>query len=403
MLNKVASSLNLSEAEIGILTMPRRSYTLNFPVIMDDRKTKIFSGYRVQHNDARGPTKGGIRFHPKVDLDEISLLSFLMTLKCAVINIPFGGAKGGVALDPKKYSKRELERISRAYIRELYRFIGPETDIPAPDVNTNPQIMAWMLDEYERIAGKHVPGALTGKPIELGGSKLRNISTSMGGYFALEEILRQFKKELKGIKVAVQGFGNVGMNIARILHGKKFKIIAVSDSKGGIYNENGLQIEKVIEHKESKMQLAGFKNSKSVSNKELLELKCDVLVLAALEDQITKNNAGKVKAKMILELANRPITPEADEILDKSKTLVIPDLLANAGGVVVSYFEWVQNSSNYYWEEEDILNKLKSYMTAAAKELEKTCGNYKCTMRNGLFIMAINKVLHAERLRGTLE
>ena len=403
MLDKIAVKLGLSDSEIGLLSRPRRSYTFSFPVIMDDGKVKIFTGYRIQFNNARGPTKGGIRFHPEVDLEDIKTLAFLMTLKCAVTNVPFGGAKGGVVVDPKKHSKGEMERVSRAYMRELYRFIGPNTDIPAPDVNTNPQVMAWMLDEYERVTGQHAPGVITGKPLELGGSHVRSISTSLGGYFVLKEVLKQFAMKEESTKVAVQGFGNAGMNIAKILHKNKFKVIAVSDSSGGIYDENGLQIEKVIEHKEDKRSVQDFTNAKNITNEELLELECDVLVLAALEDQITKGNAGKVRAKMVLELANRPITPEADEILASRTIPVIPDILANAGGVVVSYFEWVQNATNYYWTEDYVLKKLEEYMTKSAKELEMACGSYKCVMREGLYISAINKILHAERLRGVLQ
>jgi len=403
MLNKVISKLDLSETEINILTKPRRSFTFSFPVIMDDGMSKIFTGYRIQFNNARGPTKGGIRFHPEVDLEEIRILSFLMTLKCAVTNVPFGGAKGGVTVDPKKHSQGELERISKGYMREIYRFIGPETDIPAPDVNTNPQIMAWMLDEYERITGKHAPSVITGKPLELGGSQIRNISTSMGGYLVLREVMKKIDMKPEDTKVTVQGFGNAGMNIAKILYEKGYKIIAVSDSKSGIYDESGLDIERVVQHKSDTKSLKDFENSKEIANQDLLQLDCNVLVLAALEDQITIDNVENIKAKMILELANRPITPEADLILEKNKIMVIPDIIANAGGVVVSYFEWVQNSMNYYWEEQDVLKKLEEYMTKAAKELETACETYKCVMRDGLYISAINKILHVERLRGVLK
>jgi|TARA_Y100000310_G_scaffold344724_2_gene459061 glutamate dehydrogenase/leucine dehydrogenase len=403
MLNKVAGNLNLSDTEISILTKPRKSYSFSFPVIMDDGKTKILTGYRVQFNNARGPTKGGIRFHPKVNMDEINILSFLMSLKCAVINVPFGGAKGGVVVDPKKHSKGELERISRAYMRELYRFIGPNIDIPAPDVNTNPQIMAWMLDEYERVTGTYAPGVITGKPIELGGSQVRNISTALGGFFVLIEVLKQFGKDLEKTKIVVQGFGNAGMNIAKLLHKNNFKVIAVSDSRGGIHQEAGLDIEKVIDHKEKSKSVIGFDTADEITNKEILDIECDVLILAALEDQITKENADKIKAKMILELANRPVTPEADTILAGKGIPVIPDILANAGGVAVSYFEWAQNSMNYYWSEKEVMDKLEKYMATAAKELEKTCSNYKCVMREGLYISSINKILHAERVRGVLK
>lgn len=403
MLDKVAGILKLNESEVDILTIPKRSFTFSFPVIMDDSTTKIFTGYRIQFNNARGPTKGGLRFHPKVDLEDVKTLAFLMTLKCAVVNIPYGGAKGGIVVDTKKVSKGELERVSRAYIRELYRFIGPQTDIPAPDMNTNPQIMAWMLDEYEKITGKHAPGFITGKPLELGGSELRDISTSLGGTFVLREVLKERNMRSENIKVAVQGFGNVGMNIAKILHEQKYKVIAVSDSKAGIYNENGLDVAKVIEHKGQQKSLKGFKDSKEITNEGLLELECDVLVPAALEDQITKENADKIKAKIILEMANRPVTPEADAILEKKGIVLVPDILANAGGVVVSYFEWVQNSMNYYWTKEEVYKKLEEYMITATKEVEKACRNFKCSIRDALYVMAVKKILQAERLRGVLK
>jgi len=403
MLDSIASKLKLKQSEIDILTIPKRTFTFSFPVIMDDGSTKLFTGYRIQFNNARGPTKGGIRFHLKLDLEDVKTLAFLMTLKCAVTNLPFGGAKGGVVVDPKKLSKGELERLSRAYISELYRFIGPETDIPAPDVNTNPQIMAWMLDEYEKITGKHAPGFITGKPIELGGSLVRDFSTSLGGVFVLREISKEMDFNQENARVVVQGFGNVGMNIAKILHEQKYKIIAVSDSKTGIYNEKGLDIEKVIKYKEKNKSLKGFEDSKDILNKEILELECDVLIPAALEDQITEENADKIRTKIILEMANRPVTPEADQILEKKGIIIVPDILANAGGVVVSYFEWVQNSMNYYWTEEEVLKKLEEYMITATKEVEKECKNFKCSIRDALYISAVNKVLDAERLRGVLK
>ena len=403
MLDKVAEKLKLNESEIDILTIPKRTFTFSFPVIMDDGSTKIFTGYRIQFNNARGPTKGGLRFHPEVDLEDVKMLSFLMALKCAVANIPFGGAKGGVTVDPKKISKGELERVSRAYMRELYKFIGPDTDIPAPDVSTNPEIMAWMLDEYEKIIGKHAPGVITGKPVELGGSLVKDISTSLGGVFVLKEIIKEFNMKPENTKVVVQGFGNVGMNVAKILHEQKYKVVAVSDSKTGIYDEKSLEIEKVIEHKKNNKSLKGFKSAKEITNQEILELDCDVLIPAALEDQITKENADNIKAKIVLELANHPVTAEADTTLEKKRIAVVPDILASAGGVVVSYFEWVQNSMNYYWTEEEVLKKLEKYMITATKEVEKECKNFKCSIRDALYISAVNKVLDAERLRGVLK
>lgn len=403
MLDKVAGKLNLSKSEIDILTIPKRSFTFSFPVLMDDGNTKIFTGYRIQFNDARGPTKGGIRFHPQVDLEEIKTLSFLMTLKCAVTGLPFGGAKGGIVVEPKKISKGELERVSREYIRQLYRFIGPQTDIPAPDVNTDSQIMAWMLDEFEKISGMHAPGVITGKPLELGGSLVRDISTSLGAFFVLKEATKEAKLKPSNTNIAVQGFGNAGMNIAKILHEQGYNIIAVSDSKSGIFDKKGLDIPKVIEHKEKTDALSGFKGTKEITNEELLELECDILIPAALEDQITRKNADNVQAKIIMEVANSPITAEADTILEKRKITVIPDILANAGGVVVSYFEWVQNSMNYYWSREEVTKKLEDCMINSTREVIKTTKEFKCTIRDAAYILAVNKVLNAERLRGVLK
>ena len=400
--DKVAKILKLGQAELDILTIPKRILTFSYPVKLDSGETRYFTGYRVQFNDARGPTKGGIRFHPEVNLEEIKTLAFLMTLKCAVVNLPYGGAKGGVMIDPKRFSDAEIERISRGYIMEIKDFIGPDIDIPAPDVNTDSRIMPWMLDEYEKIKGRHVPGVITGKPVALHGSKAREFSTSMGGAYVLGEMAGALNLKPAKTSVAVQGFGNVGMNIARILHEWGYKVVAVSDSKNGIYNANGLNIKDVIAHKEKTGQVAKFKNSKTISNEELLQLKTDVLEPAALENQITKKNANNIKAKLILEMANGPVTVEADDILLQKKISVVPDILANAGGVVVSYFEWVQNSMNFYWSENEVLDKLKTYMTNAVKDMSKVCGEFNCDMRKALYINSIRKILEAERLRGNL-
>ncbi|MBI2653618.1 Glu/Leu/Phe/Val dehydrogenase [Candidatus Woesearchaeota archaeon] len=400
--DKVAKILKLGQAELDILTIPKRILTFSYPVKLDSGEIRYFTGYRVQFNDARGPTKGGIRFHPDVNLEEIKTLAFLMTLKCTVVNLPYGGAKGGVMIEPKRFSEAEIERISRGYIREIKDFIGPDIDIPAPDVNTDSRIMAWMLDEYEKIKGRHVPGVITGKPVALHGSKAREFSTSMGGAYVLGEMAGALNLKPAKTSVAVQGFGNVGMNIARILHEWGYKVVAVSDSKNGIYNANGLDIKDVIAHKEKTGQVAKFKGAKDISNEELLELKTDVLVPAALENQITKKNANNIKAKLILEMANGPVTTEADDILLKKDIMVVPDILANAGGVVVSYFEWVQNSMNFYWSENEVLDKLKTYMTNAVKDMSKVCGEFNCDMRKALYINSIRKILEAERLRGNL-
>ncbi len=411
-LDKLTKILKLSSAEIEVLTIPKRSFIFSFPVQLDSGTTKYFTGYRVQFNDALGPTKGGIRFHPNLTFEEVKSLAFLMTLKCAVVNLPFGGAKGGVVFDPKQFSQAELERISRGFIREINNFIGPDIDIPAPDVSTDSKIMAWMLDEYEKLKGRHAPATITGKPVALHGSRAREFSTSMGGVYVLEELAKKFNMKPQNTKIAVQGFGNVGMNIAKILYERGYKIIAVSDSKTGIYNEKGLNIHEVIKQKEETGNLTStqFKSksnkievNKIISNEELLELNTDVLIPAALENQITKKNANNIKAKLILEMANRPITIEADDILLNKKIFVVPDILANSGGVIVSYFEWVQNSMNFYWSEKEVLEKLKVYMIEAVKGLSKVCLDFRCDMRTSLYINAVTKILEAERLRGNLK
>src|SRR3989338_1531874 len=354
---------SLEIPELAVLKLPRRVVNVNFPVRMDNGKVRGFSGYRVQYNNARGPAKGGIRFHQDVDLEEVKTLAFLMSLKCAVADIPYGGGKGGIVVDPKELSLYELERVSRAFMREIAHFIGPYTDIPAPDVNTNPQIMAWMLDEYETITGKKMPGIITGKPLSVGGSKGREYSTSQGGAFVLRELAKIRGLKPQQITVAVQGFGNAGYHMARILSEWGYTIVAVSDSKTGIYAKDGLDINKVFDHKQKTKSLHGFNHGKQgvkeaikeITNEELLVLNVDVLVPAALGDAITKKNASNVKAKIILELANGPVDADADEILNKKEITIVPDILANAGGVVVSYFEWVQNMQGYYLEEDEII------------------------------------------------
>jgi glutamate dehydrogenase/leucine dehydrogenase len=387
---------------MALLLSPKRIIQVNFPVKMDSGKTKRFNGYRVQYNDARGPTKGGIRFHPKVDLGEVKSLAFWMALKCSVVGIPYGGAKGGVEVDPKSLSTKELEMLSRAYIKSIHENVGPTKDVPAPDVYTTPQIMAWMLDEYEKIKGEHSPGLITGKPLELGGSQGRGFSTSQGGAIVLREYMKMKGFEPENTTVAIQGFGNAGSFMAKILHEWGYKVVAVSDSKSGLYNEHGLNIPAILEHKKKTDSLAGFSNAKQITNPELLELNVDVLVPAALENQITKENADKIRAKVIVELANGPISPEADTLLEKKNIPVWPDILANAGGVTVSYFEWVQNLYGYYWTEEEVLEKLEKIMVNSFKEVYETAEKYKTTFRNGAYILAINRILTAERLRGNL-
>jgi glutamate dehydrogenase/leucine dehydrogenase len=394
--------LELSTEELDLLDMPRRSFTVHFPVHMDSGKTKMFLGHRVQYNDARGPTKGGIRFHPELTLDDVRDLAFLMALKCAVVNIPFGGSKGGVAVNPKELSRRELELVTRGYIRAISDYIGPYKDIPAPDVYTDEKIMAWILDEFERIKGEHVPGVVTGKPIELGGSKARSYSTSLGGIHVLEEAMKKTKMNKAKSCIAIQGFGNVGENAARILHQTGYKITAISDSKGGVMHDEGLDIPELMEHKQKTGSVMDFRGGKNITNEELLVSECDILIPAALSEQLNEYNAKDVKAKLILELANAPTTIEADGVFQDKKILVIPDILANAGGVVVSFFEWVQNLNNDYWEEEKVLEKLKANMVASFNDIYGMCTEEKSSMRRAAYQLAVKRILHAERLRGNL-
>lgn len=394
--------LELSTEELDLLDMPKRSFTVHFPVHMDSGKTKMFLGHRVQYNDARGPTKGGIRFHPELTLDDVRDLAFLMALKCAVLNIPFGGAKGGVAVNPKELSRKELEQVTRGYIRAISDFIGPYKDIPAPDVYTDEKIMVWILDEFERIKGEHVPAVVTGKPIELGGSKARSYSTSLGGIHVLEEAMKKTKMNKTGSDIAIQGFGNVGENAARILYQTGYKITAVSDSRGGIINKDSLNIPEVMGYKQKTGSVVDFPGSKNITNAELMVSDCDILIPAALSEQLNEYNAKDVKAKIVLELANAPTTIEADRVFQDNEILVIPDILANAGGVVVSFFEWVQNLNNDYWEEEKVLEKLKANMVASFNDVYGMCINENSSMRRAAYQLAVKRILYAERLRGNL-
>ncbi len=396
------ADLQLTPEELDLLGTPERSFTVHFPVRMDSGRIRMFIGYRVQYNDARGPAKGGIRFHPGLSIYHLRDLAFLMMLKCAVVNIPFGGSKGGVVVNPKDLSRNELEQLTRGYIRAIADYIGPHKDIPAPDVYTDEQIMAWMLDEYERIRGIHVPAAVTGKPVDLGGCRVRSYSTSLGGIYVLEEAMKRLGNGKESVSVAVQGFGHVGANAARILHEKGHTIVAVSDSKGSILNENGLDIAGVIDHKNRTGGVAGFPGSRNISGDELLTCKCDVLVPAALSDQITETHARQIKAGTILELANAPTTQGADRILADRGVLVIPDIVANAGGVVVSYFEWSQNLDSDYWEDSEVLRRLKAVMINAFNDVYDLCAKEPCTMRRSAYQLGVKRVLNAERLRGRL-
>jgi glutamate dehydrogenase len=403
----VAEILELDKGIYAMLKEPKRFLEVKIPVKMDNGTVRIFTGYRVQHNDSRGPFKGGIRFHQDVTPEEVKALAMWMTWKCAVVGIPFGGSKGGVIVNPKELSKAELEKLSRGYIRAIHMIIGPDVDVPAPDVGTNAEIMAWMLDEYEKITGKKSPAVITGKPVERFGSKGRDLATSRGGLFVLERALKKMKavKRKGALTVAVQGFGNVGYGFAKLAYKAGFKVVAVSDSKGGIYSENGIDIDAVTEHKKKTGSVINFENSRNITNEEILELDVDVLVPAALEKQITEQNAGRIKAKLVLELANGPTTIEADEILLKKNIPVIPDILANSGGVAVSYFEWLQNRRKKYWEEEKVNRKLEKLMKNAFDGIYKVYKEKGVSMRKAADIVAVQKVAEAmkkNRERGFL-
>lgn len=401
-LHEAAKAAKISEEEIEILKSPQKIIQVTFPVTMENGKIRYFNGYRVQYNDVKGPAKGGIRFHPDVDLEEVKALSFWMSIKNSVVNIPFGGGKGGVVINPKEHSQIELESVSRAFIRSIHKDIGPEVDIPAPDVYTNPQIMGWMMDEYEAIRGEYAPGVITGKPISLGGSRGRDVATAMGGYYVLKEAINTFEMDPTKTRVVIQGFGNAGRNLARILFENNYKVIAVSDSQTGVFNKNGLKIDEIISHKVEKSTLKGFKGGKEISNEELLELDCEVLVPAALENVITSRNAENVKANIILELANGPLTSDADSILRTKDIRIIPDVLANAGGVIVSYFEWAQNNYGYYWFEEEVLQRLEARMVAAFKDIYEKSKAREISMREAAFILAIQRIIEAAKARGRI-
>jgi len=387
--------VRFSKQDLDLLSKPRRTLVVNFPVKMSDGSLKIINGYRVQYNDARGPTKGGIRFHPDVDLDEVKALALWMALKTAVLDLPFGGAKGGITINPKEMNQEDIESISRAFMRQIHHFVGASKDIPAPDVYTNAQVMAWMLDEYEKIKGRKEPGMITGKPIELGGSAGRDIATSLGGAYVLKEIAREYKLS-DSPSVAIQGFGNAGMNMAKILKDWGYKIIAVSDSKGGVYSEEGLDVDNLINVKSSTGSVTNIE-AKKITNSEILELVVDVLVPAALGGQITSENAENIKAKVVIELANGPVTREADKILHKNNIVVAPDILANAGGVTVSYFGWVQNNSDETWEKDVIFTKLEKKMIQAFQRVHELAVNIGSDHRTAAYILAINRIIDAEK------
>ena len=393
---------NFSGEEIQLLAKPKRIITFTVPVKMDSGEIHTFNAYRVQYSDARGPGKGGIRFHPDVEIEEVKNLAFLMALKCSLVNIPFGGAKGGVEVDPRKLSKNELERLSRGFVREIHPFIGERIDVPAPDVNTNAEVMGWMVDEYAKIQGKFIPGVITGKPLALGGSKGRAEATALGGAFVLKAYLEKIGEKVEGKTAAIQGFGNVGSNMARILHEWGAKVVAVSDAEKSIYKKDGLDIPSLL-NTETPGMLPAEVDAGVISSEELLTLDVDVLIPAAISHQIHKDNVQDIKTKLILEMANDPITTDADLVLEEREIVVIPDVLANAGGVMVSYFEWTQNSSNDYWSVERVNSELEARIVAAVHDVLDDCSVKKhCSLRTKSYLLAVKRIIEAERARGRL-
>ncbi len=398
-LSQVKDIINLEEDIHTCFLSPQRFLEVSIPVKMDNGRVKTFIGYRSQYNDARGPFKGGIRFHQGVTREEVKALSAWMTWKTAVVNIPLGGGKGGVIVNPKELSDRELEALSRGYIRDIYKLLGPRVDVPAPDVYTDPRIMGWMMDEYEKLEGSHNPGMITGKPLSLGGSKAREYSTAQGAFYVFQKGIEKLGLG-KNINVGIQGFGNAGSFMAKLLFKAGYKITTISDSKGTAVNCMGLDPYDVEKYKKETGSVAHYKGGKDIQGAHCLEQDVDVLIPAALEGSIDEKEAHEIKAKMIVELANGPITPEADKILAEKNVLVIPDILANAGGVTVSYFEQVQNAYSYYWEEEEVLEKLKKIMDTSFDEIWKAKEKYKTTMRMGAYAIAVNRVADAMKARG---
>lgn len=389
-----AKMINLDPNKLALLQKPDRVIQVKVPVKMNNGSIKVFDGYRVQYNNARGPYKGGLRYFPSVDLNEVKALSFWMMIKCAVVDIPMGGGKGGVACDPRDLQLDELERLTRTFTRAIAPFIGPKVDVPAPDVYTNSQIMEWIVDEYSNFIGHEELAVVTGKPVSRGGSKGRDRATAMGAFYVLDEVLKiYFKDKAKNeIKIAIQGFGNAGAGMANLCYDAGLKIVAVSDSKGGVYDEAGLNIKEIERVKKEKGSVTNFEGKKIISNEELLELDCDILIPAALENQITDINVNKIRTKLILELANGPTTPEADKVLLEKGIIVVPDVLTNAGGVTVSYFEWLQNLENKYWSEEEVFSQLKPKMESAFRMIYEQSQMLKISLREAAFILAVRRV-----------
>jgi len=409
-LEKAAQFADIEPEAVERLKHPKSTLEVSIPLRMDDGSLQVFTGYRVHHDNTRGPTKGGIRFHPDVSLDEVKALAFWMTCKCAIVGVPFGGAKGGVIVDPKKLSRLEVERLSRAFVERIAGFIGPDQDIPAPDVYTNDMIMGWMMDEYSKIVSRHSPAVITGKPIALGGSLGRNDATGRGAYYCIKEIEKKREWNPNEITVAVQGFGNAGQHVANLLHRDGYRIVAVSDSRGAIFRREGFDIPSLIRAKQETQQVKAVYCEGSVceavpaeqiTNEELLELDVDVLIPSALENVIDTHNAKNINAKVIVECANGPVTSDADAILSEKDLLIVPDILANAGGVTVSYFEWVQNRAGYYWSEEEVQQRLHNIMQREFNNVYDLALGHKIDMRTAAYTHALNRLGQAMKVQGT--
>lgn len=398
-IKEALGKLGYSEEVFELLKEPLRMLTVRIPIKMDDNSTKIFTGYRAQHNDAVGPTKGGIRFHPEVDEEEVKALSMWMSLKCGIVNLPYGGGKGGIICDPRQMSMGELERLSRGYVRAISQIVGPTKDIPAPDVYTNSQIMAWMMDEYSRIREHDSPGFITGKPLVLGGSHGREKATAQGVTICIEEAAKRKGIELKGARIIVQGFGNAGSFLAKFMHDAGAKVIGISDAYGAIYNPDGLDIDYLLDKRDSFGTVTTLFENK-ITNQELLEQDCDILVPAAISNQITKENAHLIKAQIVVEAANGPTTLEATKILTERNVLLVPDVLASSGGVTVSYFEWVQNNQGYYWEDEEVQRKLKELLVNSFNQIYDMAETRKVNMRLAAYMVGVRKMAEASIFRG---
>lgn len=400
---EAVETLGLEPGVYEILKQPMRTFEVAVPFVRDDGTLQVFTGYRVQHNDALGPTKGGLRFHPDVNVDEVKALAMWMSVKCALLGLPYGGGKGGIACDVDQLSEREIERLSREYIRAVSSVIGPDKDIPAPDVSTNPQIMAWMVDEYSRIRGENTFGLITGKPLVIGGSKGRVEATGRGLVFATRQLATEMGIDFTKARIAVQGFGNVGSVAATISYRLGASIVAVSDKDGGLYNPSGIDLDDLLEYKRINRNLVGYPKAEPISNKDLLELPVDILFPAALENQITADNAPNIQARIVGEGANGPTTPEADAILFDKGVMVVPDVLGNAGGVTVSYFEWVQNQSRFYWSEDEVNQRLEDYMSRAMAEMHSMHERFGVTLRKAAYLVATDRLAQAMRVRGWLK